>query len=147
MTVRYLFASFHLIALAIGIAAVYARWRSLQRVKSTTDLPAVFHADNWYGIAVVIWVGTGLVRAFAGLEKGTDHYVGNTWFLWKMGLFCLVFLLELYPIILLVRWRRSLKHGGTIDLGQAPVLAWLTVLEIPFLLAMVFLATAMARGL
>ncbi len=64
MMVRYLFATFHLIALAIGIAAVYGRWRSLQRVKSTTDLPAVFHADNWYGIAVVIWVATGLVRAW-----------------------------------------------------------------------------------
>jgi hypothetical protein len=47
MMVRYLFATFHLIALATGIAAAYGRWRALQRVKSTTDLPAVFHADNW----------------------------------------------------------------------------------------------------
>ena len=45
--VRYLFATFHLITLATGIAAAYGRWRALQRVKSTTDLPAVFHADNW----------------------------------------------------------------------------------------------------
>ena len=147
MTLRYLFAAFHLIALAIGIAAVHGRWRALKRVKSTTDLADVFHADNWYGIAVLVWVGTGLVRAFGGLEKGTAHYVENTWFLWKMGLFCLVFLLELYPIILLIKWRRSLKRGGAIDLGRAPVLAWLTLLEIPLLLAMVFLATAMARGM
>jgi hypothetical protein len=47
MMVRYLFATFHLITLATGIAAAYGRWRALQRVKSTTDLPAVFHADNW----------------------------------------------------------------------------------------------------
>jgi putative membrane protein len=147
MMVRYLFATFHLIALAIGIAAVYARWRALQRVKSTTDLPAVFHADNWYGIAVLLWVGTGLVRAFAGIEKGTAYYAENPWFLWKMGLFGLVFLLELCPMILLVKWRRSLKRGGVIDLGQAPIMAWLSLLELPFLLIMVFLATAMARGL
>lgn len=147
MMVRYLFASFHLIALAMGIAAVHARWRALQRVRNTTDLPAVFHADNWYGIAVVIWVGTGLVRAFAGIEKGTAYYAENPWFLWKMGLFGLVFLLELYPMILLVKWRRSLKRGGVIDLGQSPILAWLSLLELPFLLIMVFLATAMARGL
>jgi len=145
--VRYLFATFHLIALAIGIAAVYARWRALQRMKSATDLPAVFHANNWYGIAVLLWVGTGLVRAFAGIEKGTAYYAENPWFLWKMGLFGLVFLLELCPMILLVKWRRSLKRGGVIDLGQAPIMAWLSLLELPFLLIMVFLATAMARGL
>jgi putative membrane protein len=73
--------------------------------------------------------------------------VENPWFLWKMGLFGLVFLLELYPMVLLIQWRRSLKRVGVIDLGQAPVLAWLTLLELPFLLIMVFLATAMARGL
>jgi putative membrane protein len=55
--------------------------------------------------------------------------------------------MELVPMITLIRWRRSLKQGGVIDLGQAPMLAWLTLLELPFLLAMVFLATAMARGL
>ena len=78
MTARYIFAVLHLLALAIGIAAVHGRWRALQKVKGTADLAAVFHADNWYGIAVIIWLVTGLTRAFAGLEKGTEYYT-----IWK----------------------------------------------------------------
>jgi putative membrane protein len=147
MTLRYLFAVLHLLALAIGIAAVYGRWRALRKVKGTADLAPVFHADNWYGIAVVIWLASGLVRAFAGLEKGTDHYLGSHWFLGKMGLFVIVFLLEVYPMVTLIRWRTALKKGGVIDLSRTPLLARLTMIELPLLVLMVFMAAAMARGL
>ena len=147
MSLKFLFAALHLLALAIGIAAVYGRWRALRRVKSTVDLPDVFHADNWYGIAVLIWLATGLMRAFGGMEKGTDYYLGSHWFLGKMGLFVIVFLLEIYPMITLIRWRRSLKKGGLVELGLVPALARLTLIELPLLIVMVFMAAAMARGL
>ena len=147
MSLKYLFAALHLVALAIGIAAVYGRWRALRRVKSTVDLPDVFHADNWYGIAVLIWLITGLMRAFGGMEKGTDYYLGSHWFLGKMALFVIVFLLEIYPMITLIRWRRSLKKGGLVELGLVPALARLTLIELPLLIVMVFMAAAMARGL
>ena len=106
----------------------------------------MFHADNWYGVAAIGWVVTGLWRAFGGLEKGTDHYLENHWFIGKMGLFALVFLLELYPMITLIRWRRSIKRGGSLDLTSAPLLARLTALQLPLLVLMVFMATALARG-
>ena len=77
MTIRYIFAVLHLIALSIGIAAVYGRWRALRKVKSTADLGAVFHADNWYGVAAILWVVTGLLRAYGGLEKGSAYYLEN----------------------------------------------------------------------
>jgi putative membrane protein len=147
MTLRYLFASLHLIALAIGIAAVYGRWRALRRVKTASDLLPVFHNDNWYGIAVLLWLVTGLVRAFGGLEKGTDYYLHSHWFIGKMGLFLIVFLLEIYPMMTLIRWRRSLKRGGLVELGRTKVLARITLIELPLLVMMVFMATAMARGL
>ncbi len=147
MTIRYFFAVFHLLALAIGIAAVYARWHALRKVKSTADLPAVFHADNWYGIAVIIWLVTGLARAFAGLEKGSDYYLGSHWFIGKMGLFLIVFAIEIYPMITFLRWRKALKKGGLIELGRTPTLARLTLIELVLLILMVFMASAMARGL
>lgn len=147
MMLRYSFAVLHLLALAIGIAAVYGRWRALRNVKGNADLAAVFHADNWYGIAVVIWVVTGLARAFAGLEKGTEYYLGSHWFIGKMGLFTIVFLLELYPMITLIRWRRALKKGTELDLSKAPVLARFTLAELPLLILIVCMAAAMARGL
>ncbi|MBK8339986.1 MAG: DUF2214 family protein [Flavobacteriales bacterium] len=147
MMLRYSFAVLHLLALAIGIAAVYGRWRALRKVKGNADMAAVFHADNWYGVATIIWLVTGLVRAFAGLEKGTEYYLGSHWFLGKMGLFVIVFLLEIYPMVMLIRWRTALKKGTAIDVGSAPLLARLTLAELPLLILMVCMATAMARGL
>jgi putative membrane protein len=147
MLLRYTVAVLHLLALAIGLAAVYGRWRALRRLKGAEDLPAVFHADNWYGLAAVLWVATGLWRAFGGLEKGSAYYLESHWFLGKLGLFGMVGLLEIFPMFLLVRWRMERKRGRTPDLRHAPVLARLTLLELPLLVAIVCLAAAMARGL
>jgi putative membrane protein len=147
MELRYLIAVLHLLALAIGIAAVYARGRALRRVGTEADAGAVFHADNWYGVAAVLWVATGLWRAFGGLEKGTAHYVESPLFLGKMGLFGLVLLLELWPMVALVRWRMQRRRGVPMRLGQAPLLAWLSFAQLPLYLGMVLLAAALARGL
>jgi putative membrane protein len=147
MTLRYALAVLHLLPLTIGLAALYARGRALERLQGPAQLPAVFLPDNWYGVAALLWVGTGLWRAFGGLEKGTDHYLNDHWFLGKMGLFGLVFLLELLPMVLLVRWRMDLRKGRTPDLSKAPVLARLSFAQLPLLLFMVAMAVAMARGL
>lgn len=147
LTLRFLLAVLHLLALAIGIAAVYARGRALRRTHSAADLPAVFHADNWYGIAALIWIATGLWRAFGGLEKGTEYYLGSHWFIGKLTLFGLVLLLELTPMITLIRWRMTLKRGSQVVTDRAPLLAKLTFLQLPLLLLIVVMAAAMARGL
>lgn len=147
LTLRFLLAVLHLFALAIGIAAVYARGRALQRTRADSDLAPVFHADNWYGVAALLWIGTGLWRAFGGLEKGTDHYLGNHWFMAKLGLFGVVLLLELMPMITLIRWRRAKRRGMVIDARHSRRLSWLTYLQIPLLLLMVVMAAAMARGI
>jgi len=64
-----------------------------------------------------------------------------------MGLFALVFLLELLPMITLVRWRIDRRKGRSSALDRAPLLARLTLAQIPLLVLMVGMATAMARGL
>ncbi|MGV3638347.1 MAG: DUF2214 family protein [Flavobacteriales bacterium] len=147
MGIKLTFAVLHLLALAMGIAAVYARWRGLRNLNGAAGLPNVFHADNWYGAAALIWIGTGLVRAFGGLEKGTEHYLENHWFLGKMGLFGLVLALELWPMVNLVQWRLALREQRPLRLDRAPIMALLTLLQIPLLLTMVFMAAAMARGI
>lgn len=147
MLLSYLLATFHLLILAIGIAAVYARWRALRRLRTSADLATVFHADNWYGVAAIGWIVTGLWRAFGGLEKGSEFYLESHWFMGKMGLFGLVFLLELWPMITLVQWRMDRRNGRTTTLERAPLLARLSLAQIPLLVLMVLMATAMARGL
>jgi putative membrane protein len=147
MSLRYTLAVLHLLPLAIGLAALYARGRALRRLQAPAELPAVFLPDNWYGVAALLWVGTGLWRAFGGLEKGTEHYLQDHWFLGKMGLFGLVFLLELLPMVWLVRWRMDLRKGRTPDLSKATLLARLSFAQLPLLVLMVAMAAAMARGL
>lgn len=146
-TARFVLAVLHLLALAIGIAAVHARGRALRRATTAADLPDVFLADNWYGAAALLWIGTGLWRAFGGAEKGTAYYLESHWFLGKMGLFALVLVLELMPMVMLVRWRIAFRKGTAIALERAPLLARLSQAQVPLLVLMVVMAAAMARGI
>lgn len=147
MDLRFFLAVLHLVPLAIGIAAVYARGRALRRVRGAEDLGNVFLADNLYGVAALLWIGTGLWRAFGGIEKGTEYYLASHWFIAKMGLFTLVLLFELRPMITLVRWRIALKKGRSVDHAPAPRLAALSYAQVPLLLLMILMAAAMARGI
>jgi putative membrane protein len=99
-----------------------------------------------WGIAALLWVGTGLWRWLGGIEKASSYYTGNHVFLAKMGLFVLVVVLELKPMTTLAKWRREVARGGTPDLRDAPALGTLSYLQAVILLAMVVAATAMARG-
>src|SRR3989442_7734319 len=85
MTIRWLLAAVHLLALGVGLGAVWARGRALQ---TSLDLPAlrrVFYADTWWGIAAVLWIGTGLLRAFGGDDESSHYYSHNHIFLAATG--------------------------------------------------------------
>lgn len=72
MTVPWVLASVHLLALGIGLGAVFTRARSLQTVRQRPRLRTIFLADAFWGLAAILWLGTGLWRAFGGVEKGTQ---------------------------------------------------------------------------
>ena len=74
MTIRWLFAAVHLLALGIGLGAIWARARALQGALDTPGLRRAFYADTWWGIAAILWIATGLARAFGGMEKGAAYY-------------------------------------------------------------------------
>src|SRR5207247_5390021 len=59
MTIRWLLAAVHLLALGVGLGAVWARGRALQAPLDVPALRRVFSADTWWGIAAVLWIGTG----------------------------------------------------------------------------------------
>jgi len=146
MLIRWLFAAVHLLALGVGLGAVWARGRALRGQLDAAGLRRVFYADSWWGVAALLWIGTGLVRAFGGLEKGTAYYLGNHLFWGKMSLLVLILLLELGPMIALVRWRMELGRGTQPDTRAAPAFARISFVQAVLVMLMVLAATGMARG-
>lgn len=146
MTARWLAASLHLLALGIGLGAVWARGRALRSSLDGATLRQVFFADSLWGLAAVLWISTGLWRLLAGLEKGTGYYLQNHVFLTKLALFALLLLLEIRPMITLIRWRRAVSRGEAPDTRGARLLAGISFVQAWLIVLMVFAATAMARG-
>lgn len=106
----------------------------------------MFYADTWWGVAAILWVATGLARAFGGLEKGTLYYLHNRLFWLKMVLLGLILALEVRPMLTLLRWRRELARGAQPNTSAAPRLARVSFLQAALVGLMVLAATAMARG-
>ena len=147
MTIRWILAALHLLGLGIGLGAVWARARALSGPLDTPALRRAFAADAWWGVAAVVWISTGLWRVLAGMEKSTQYYMQSNAFWVKMALLGLILALEILPAVTLTRWRAQVARGQTPDTRRASTLATLSVVQALVVIAMVFAATAMARGM
>src|SRR6266516_215726 len=134
MTIRWLLAAVHLLALGLGLGAIWARGRALRGELDPAGLRRAFYADTWWGVAAVLWIGTGLVRAFGGFEKGSFYYLHNHFFWGKMGL------------LALIQWRRVVARGGVPDTGAASRFGQISFVQAALVVLMVLAATGMARG-
>jgi putative membrane protein len=146
VTVRWLLAAFHLLALGIGLESVWARGRALRKPLDGEALKRVFTHDNWYGIAALLWVPTGIARAFFGFEKGTAYYLSQPFFLAKLAVLTPLLAAELWVMVILIRWRRQVQRGEAIDPTPAPLMARISAWETWAIILVVFLATATARN-
>jgi putative membrane protein len=144
---RWLLAASHLLALGIGLGAVWARARALRGPFDPAGLRRVFTADSWWGLAGLLWIGTGLWRLLAATEKPTQYYLQNHLFYLKMASLLVLLLLEIRAVLLLVRWRAAAARGSPVDTGAAPGLARISYIEAGLVLVMLAAATGMARGL
>ena len=147
MTIRWLFAALHLLALPLGMAAVWTRGSALASLPDERALKRAFAADAMWGVAALLWLATGLMRAFGGLEKGSEYYLGSHLFWTKMALFLLVLALEIGPMFTLIQWRGRVRRGEAIDFSYAPRYARSSRIQAWILVAMVLAASAMARGI
>jgi putative membrane protein len=138
----------HLLGLAIGLGAVWARARSLgDRPLDPGALRRTFAADSWWGASAILLIGTGLWRLLAGTEKPTAYYLSSHAFAAKMVLLGGILVLEVWPMVTLIRWRILVAKGGHPDTGPAAAIARISYVQALLLIGMVFAATAMARGL
>jgi putative membrane protein len=143
---RVLLAAAHLLALAIGFGAIHVRARGLL-AGTDAGRRIALAADAWWGVAALLWLATGLARAFGGLEKGSAYYLASPEFLTKMALFVLIVALEIWPMVALIGWRVALRQGRTPDTSQSARLGWISHAQTLLLVAMLLLATALARGI
>jgi putative membrane protein len=147
LILRWLLTAFHLLALGIGLGAVWIRGRALQSPLDAEGLRRVFTADSVWGVAALLWVSTGLWRLLGGLEKSTGYYLHNHVFFTKMAIFVLILLLEVGPMLALIQWRLRVGRGELPDTRAAPRFARISLIQAGLVVLMVFAATAMARGI
>ena len=147
MLIRWLLASLHLLPLGLGLGAVIWRALSLRGTIDRAALQRAFLADTLWGIAAFLWISTGLLRAFGGYEKGTEYYMQNGAFLLKMALLILILALEVWPMITLIQWRIRQSRNTLTDTRAAGAISRISWIQTGLVIAMIFTATAMARGL
>ena len=147
---RIALAAFHLIALGLGMGAVLRRGTSLREPISAESLQRAFSADTLWGIAAALWLVTGVWRMAGGLEKAREYYEMNHIFWTKMALFVVILLLEIGPMITLIKWRRELRAGHNpavfAPVAKARRIATISHVQALVLVLMVFAAVTMARG-
>jgi putative membrane protein len=146
---RLLLAALHLLALGIGLGAVWARARGLREPIDRASLRRAFAADGWWGFAAALWIGTGLWRLIAATEKPTTYYMHNHVFFMKMGFLLLILLLEIWPMITLIRWRAASRRGSLVPerlADKARHIRSISYFQALLVICMVVAAAAMARG-
>lgn len=138
-------SALHLIALAIGAPAIVFRGRALKGPMDDAHVARATAADNFWGVAGLLWIATGLMRAFGGFEKGALFYLHDPLFHLKLGLVALLLLLEISPAVTLVRWRLARARGTAPDTSGARTLFVINHVQVAIVGLLVFVAAFMAR--
>ena len=132
----------HVLGIALSLGAVHARYRAL----TDGDVARTLNADNWWGIASILVIGSGLLRLFGRYEKGTDFYFAMDMFWVKACLIGAVLVLEIWPMVVFLRWRIVRAQGGLAETGRMSLFAKMSLLQFGILCVIPFAAALMARG-
>lgn len=143
----YILSFTHYLALAIGFCAVIVRGIRLRESLNNNLIKPILIADNFWGLAAILWLSTGILRAFGGFEKGASYYLQNNWFWIKITLFTLIFILELVPMITFIKWRIKNKSLlNTSDFKLIKKILIINHIEASLTLIIPIFAVLMARG-
>ncbi|WLG64358.1 DUF2214 family protein [Pseudomonas sp. FP1762] len=147
MMSQWILAAVHLFAFALAFWAVLTRGTAFSQLSAGTgELKRVLLADNLWGLSALTLLITGAMRAFGGYEKASDYYLHQPLFHLKMTLFLLILLMELAPMITLIKWRIASSRGVAPEAGRAKLYARISHVEALLLILMMVAATGMARG-
>ena len=145
MIVAALLSSIHMLTLALGVGGIFARGRALSQPLDAAGWRRLLAADNIWGAAAVLWIASGLGRVFFG-GREPSFYWRNGLFWVKLGLFGLVFLLELAPMTTFIRVRIAQRRGAALPTFEIDTYRRINAIELSLVVAIVFVAAFMARG-
>jgi putative membrane protein len=145
VVVAAILSAIHVLTLAIGLGGVYVRGRALRQTLDEAGWRRLLTADSLWGLAAALWIVSGLGRVFLG-GKDTSFYWRNGLFWSKLGLFGIVFVLELRPMMTFISVRSALRNGSPLPAFPLPQYQRINTAEIVLVVAIVFVATFMARG-
>jgi putative membrane protein len=147
---RIALAVIHLLALGIGLGAIFVRARAANRLRTSAEsLRATLAADSFWALAAALWISTGLWRWLSSIEKSQAYYNTNHIFFAKLGFLGLVLALEIWPMLTLIGWRRRTVRGGNDPAELARkgrLIARISDVQMLLVVAMVVCAVMMARG-
>ena len=146
-----LLSALHVLALGIGLGAVFMRGRWLRKLRAGPEpraLDGLFAADSLWGLAALLWLVTGLARAFGHVERAPEFYLRNGLFWVKMALFLSVVALEIWPMVTFIRWRSARRTERPLpQFDRLSGLVLVDDLQTALVVVIPFVAAAMARGL
>jgi putative membrane protein len=143
--VSALLSAVHFLTLALGLGAVFMRGRALAGPLDEAGWQRLLAADNVWGLAAGLWIASGLGRVFFG-GKEPGFYWHNGFFWVKLGLFGLVFALELAPMTTFMRVRSARRRGTALPRFSVEAYRRINSIEVELVVAIVFVAAFMARG-
>lgn len=104
----WLITTLHLLALACGLPAIWTRSRLLAQPAASIAHTALFKVDNWWTLAMMIWLITGATSLFFHEHRS---FITHPLFYAKLACLCLTLLLEAPTLPLLHRWKHSKRSN------------------------------------
>jgi putative membrane protein len=143
-----LFAFLHHVAAFALVAALAVEFVLIREEITLQAARRLLLADLVFGAAAGSVLVVGLLRVFF-FEKGPLYYLHSAPFIAKVSLFALVALLSIYPTVVFLSWRPSVR------LGQPPLpdarkirrVRSLIHWELAAVVVLIFCAALMAKGI
>jgi putative membrane protein len=142
----WLLDALHIVAFGLGIGAVWARGHALRGVPHVSDLRRAFLADNIWETAGLLLLGTGLLRLFYVPNVSSSNYLDNHVFIAKLCIIGAILLLELVPMLTLIRWRFAVAQDEPVRFSSATLIAQISFMQTLLMVLVVLSATATAHG-
>ena len=148
MTLNALVAYLHYLGIMVLFGALLVERLLCRPGITPVQIHQLARADAGVGIAAAVVLVSGILRVLY-FGKGIGFYVANPVFLLKVGIFLAVGALSIYPTVVFLGWRRTVKNNLPLTLTADRIhrVARIIAIELAALVALPLLAALMARGI